>query len=394
MAEGRGSGGVLAVLGIATAALGGGAYLLSRPEEPARIQATLSVAEALGTGETAGFARALSPRAFSFPVDHGPHPEYRTEWWYYTGNLDTPEGRHFGFQLTFFRTALASRPVARGSAWGTTQVYLAHFALTDTAAGRFYVGDRVSRSALGLAGAAAIPFRVWLGDWWVEGQGREPLVMRLAAAHDAVALDLALESVKPPVLHGDQGLSQKSSEPGNASYYYSLSRLPTRGTIRIGADSWEVRGLSWMDREWSTSALGLEQVGWDWFALQLSDGRDVMIYQLRRRDGSIDSMSRGTLVGREGSVRALLPEALQIDVLDHWPSPRDGTRYPSRWRLRVPSEQLDLEIAPYLADQELNLTVRYWEGAVRVRGTSGGTAVGGSGYVELTGYAGTRGDRS
>ena len=380
--------GVLALLGLAGSALGGGAYVLSLHQAPVRLQATLSLAEALEGGETTGFARAQVPRAFSFPADHGPHPEYRTEWWYYTGNLDTAGGRHFGFQLTFFRRALASRPVARGSEWGATQVYVAHFAVTDVAGGRFYAGDRVSRGAMGLAGAALAPFRVWLEEWSAEGRGRAAVPMRLVAVDADVAIDLTLESAKPPVSHGDRGLSQKGAAPGNASYYYSLSRMPTSGTIRIGAETWEVRGLSWMDREWSTSALDRDQVGWDWFALQLSDGREVMVYQLRRRDGSVDPVSRGTLVRADGSTRSLAPEVLQIDVLGHWASPRDGTRYPSRWRFRVPSEQLDLEIAPYLADQELDVAVRYWEGAVRVRGIGSGVAVAGSGYVELTGYAG------
>lgn len=391
----RGRRGVRLVLGgLVGAGLVGSAYVLSRPPEPVGLRAELSLAEALGGGETTagegsgGFARALGPRVFAFPADHGPHPEYRTEWWYYTGNLDTAAGRHFGFQLTFFRTALRARPVARPSAWGATQVYMAHFALTDVGGRRFHAVDRVSREALGLAGATASPFRVWVEDWTAEGQGGAGPAMRLRAAQDEVAIDLVVESGKPAVLHGENGLSRKSAEPGNASYYYSLSRMATRGTIRLGGERHAVTGLSWMDREWSTSALGHDQVGWDWFALQLGDGREVMVYQLRRRDGSVDPASRGTIVRADGGSGGLLPEAIEIEVRAHWASPRDGTRYPARWRLRIPSEALDLEVTPHLADQELDLTVRYWEGAVRVRGTASGVPVEGHGYVELTGYAG------
>lgn len=391
----RGGRGVRLVLGgLVGAGLVGSAYVLSRPTEPVGLRAELSLAEALGGGETTagegsgGFARALGPRVFAFPADHGPHPEYRTEWWYYTGNLDTAAGRHFGFQLTFFRTALRARPRAQPSAWGATQVYMAHFALTDVGGRRFHAVDRVSREALGLAGATASPFRVWVEDWTAEGQGGAGPTMRLRAAQDEVAIDLVVESGKPAVLHGENGFSRKSAEPGNASYYYSLSRMTTRGTIRLGGERHAVTGLSWMDREWSTSALGHDQVGWDWFALQLGDGREVMVYQLRRRDGSVDPASRGTIVRADGGSRGLLPEAIEIEVRGHWASPRDGTRYPARWRLRIPSEGLDLEVTPHLADQELNLGVRYWEGAVRVGGVARGARVDGHGYVELTGYAG------
>ena len=216
--------------------------------------------------------------------------------------------------------------------------------------------------------------------------------MRLRAAQGNVALDLTLASAKAPVLQGEQGLSRKSAEPGNASYYYSMTRMPTSGMIRVGTQSFEVRGSSWMDREWSTSALARDQVGWDWLALQLSDDRELMFYRLRRRDGTADPVSTGSLVSADGSVRRLASSDVQIEVLEHWRSPR-GVRYPSRWRLRVPSRQLDqrldLTITPYLSDQELDVGVRYWEGAVRIAGTAGSQPVAGSGYVELTGYGDT-----
>jgi predicted secreted hydrolase len=266
---------------------------------------------------------------------------------------------------------------------------MGHLAVADVAGKRFYAHERYRRAALGLAGARTHPFRVWLEDWSIEGQGPDALPVRLRAAHDAIAIDLLLDSAKPPVLQGDRGLSQKSAEPGNASYYYSLTRMTTRGILRVGNERFEVSGLSWMDREWSTSALAEHQVGWDWFALQLSDGREVMFYRLRRRDGSVDPVSAGTLVDADGEAQRLSNDHVQLEVLDRWDS-RSGVRYPSRWRLRIPQQALDLTIAPYFADQELNLSVRYWEGAVKIEGTSRGQPLRGRGYVELTGYGDER----
>lgn len=348
--------------------------------------AQISAIEAVGGSGAAGFARATAPRPFVFPQDHGPHQDFATEWWYYTGNLDTAEGRHFGFQLTFFRFGLAPKLPERPSDWGTSNIYMAHFALSDVAGTKFYAFDRFSRGAAGLAGAQAEPFRVWLEDWSAEGVGGA-LPMRLRSAQGDAAIDLTLDAGKPVVLQGDRGLSQKSPEPGNASYYYSLTRMPSRGTIRVGGASYEVTGLSWMDREWSTSSLGANLVGWDWFALQLSDGREVMYYQLRDKSGAADSLSSGTIVAADGTTTRFARDEIALEVLDTWASPRSGGRYPARWRLQVPSAQLDLTITPYLADQELPLTTVYWEGASQVAGTAAGQPVGGSGYVELTGYA-------
>jgi predicted secreted hydrolase len=362
-----------------------GAWVLGSTAERPRVRARLSLAGTLGGGAAPGYARAVAPRAFAFPRDHGPHPEYRTEWWYFTGNLETPAGRRFGYQLTFFRSALAPVAPRRPSAWATNQVYMAHFALTDAAGERFHHFERLGRGALGLAGARAEPFRVWLEDWTAAASAASQ-DLRLRAAEGGVALDVSLVQLKPVAAHGDRGLSRKSAEAGNASYYYSLTRLESRGTITLGSSAFPVRGLSWMDREWSTSALGPAQVGWDWFALQLDDGRDLMIYRLRLRDGSIDPFSSGTLVAADGAVQRLARDDVAIDVGGNWRSPRDGTRYPARWRLRVPKARLDLEIRPLLADQEVDLSFRYWEGAVTARAVEGG-GVQGRGYVELTGYA-------
>jgi predicted secreted hydrolase len=353
------------------------------------VQASLALTAALGSGDPTGFARAMAPRRFAFPDDLGPHPEFRTEWWYYTGNLETAAGRHFGFQLTFFRTALASpavRVAARASAWAASQLYLAHFALTDTAGRRFHAWSRLGREALGLAGARATPFRVWLGDWSAASEVPDGLPVRLRAAEGGVAIDLVLASGKPIVLQGDHGLSRKGPEPGNASYYYSRSRMSARGTVSAGGEPLPVSGLAWMDREWSTSALGPDLVGWDWVALQLDDGRDVMVYRLRRRDGTVDPHSAGAVIAVDGATRPLAAADVTLDALDHWTSPRSRVRYPSRWRLAVPGVALSLEITPRLADQELIVGTRYWEGAVRVEGTAAGRPTAGRGYVELVGY--------
>lgn len=347
----------------------------------------ISAIDTLASQSSAGFARATAPRAFVFPQDHGPHQEFATEWWYYTGNLDTAGGRHFGFQLTFFRFGLAPAAPARASDWGTSNIYMAHFALSDVGGNQFFAFDRFSRSAAGLAGAQAEPFRVWLEDWSAEGLASAALPMHLRAAQGAAAIDLTLDGGKAVVLQGDRGLSQKSDEVGNASYYYSLTRMPTRGSITINGQRFEVTGQSWMDREWSTSSLGKNVAGWDWFALQLSDGRDLMYYQLRDKNGGATPSSSGTVVAADGSTIPIRRDDMTLDVLSTWKSPRSGGTYPAKWRVQVPSTNLDLTITPYLAEQELPLTTVYWEGAVRIEGTANGQPISGNGYVELTGYA-------
>ena len=365
-------------------------YFLTPSNHPLTPKASLSIATALRASNEQGYARAIAPREFRFPADHGPHPEFRTEWWYYTGNLETAEGRRFGFQLTFFRSALAPEMPVRESAWATRQAWLAHFTVSDVDGGRFHSFERWSRGAVGLAGARAEPFRVWVKDWRAEAVGspsEDPTPpMHLAAAEGDVGIDLVLQPGKPPVLQGDRGLSRKSAEVGNASYYYSLTRMPAAGTIHLGGERFAVTGLAWMDREWSTSSLGRDQVGWDWFALQLSDGSDLMLYRLRRQDGAADPASSGTVVVPTGDARHLRLADFQIAPSGEWRSPRSGGRYPGQWRVRIPAEELDLEVRPLLADQELDVSFRYWEGAVEVAGNRRGRPVRGRGYVELTGY--------
>ncbi|MFP4228242.1 MAG: lipocalin-like domain-containing protein [Salinivenus sp.] len=377
-------------IGLATllAALGLGAYWLTSDSGSADLQTSVSVADAMES-DTVGYRRATTVPDFSFPADHGPHPDYKNEWWYLTGNLSGPDGRPFGYELTIFRFALAppSDTTAPRSAsdWRTDQFYMGHFAVTDSTGQAFYADERFGRGGAGLAGAQADPFRVWLEDWAMEStgesSGEDPFPMRLRAQQEGAAIDLTVRPEKPRVLQGDRGLSQKGPGSGNASYYYAYTRLATEGTIVSGTDTTEVTGQSWMDREWSTSALGPDQEGWDWFALQLDDGRDLMYYQLRNTDGSPSSFSEGTIVGPDGSTTTIGRDDVTLKVLDTWTTP-DGTRtYPVEWRLEIPSADVDVRISSLMENQEMDVSVRYWEGAVRVRGSDTGR-----GYVELTGY--------
>ncbi|MBW3554717.1 MAG: carotenoid 1,2-hydratase [Gemmatimonadetes bacterium] len=375
-------------------ALGLAVAALAACDERAPVRATLSVAETLAQGDTAGFARAVRPREFSFPADHGPHPEYRHEWWYFTGNVASESGgAQLGFQLTLFRTALRPEPSTLDSEWATSQVYMGHFALTDITGGRFQAFERFERGALGLAGARdGDSLRVWVGDWEAElveagagagGAGAEP--WRVRAREGDAAVDLLLVPEGPVVLHGDHGLSRKGPEPGNASYYYSLPRMRAQGSVTVAGREIPVRGTAWLDREWGTSALGPELAGWDWFSLQFEDGAALMVYRLRRKDGGTDPFSAGTYVDPAGEVTRLDAGSFSLDAASTWTSP-NGIRYPSGWRVRVPRAGLDLRVAPRFRAQELDLAFRYWEGAVAVEGTGPGGPVRGVGYVELTGY--------
>ena len=358
------------------------------------------LAELLGDQGLEGYPQAIDPRDFVFPADHGPHPGFRNEWWYVTGNLDSDNGRRFGFELTIFRFSLTppgTESSGDGSAWRGNQVYIGHFAVTDGGERQFHVAQRYSRGSLGLAGAQAEPFRVWLDDWSITGA--RPGVRssdeyefgqpwRLQASDGEIALNLTLVPQKPPVLNGVNGLSQKAAMTGNASYYYSVTRLQTEGTVQIGAEKFPVSGLSWLDREWGSNALSRDQEGWDWYALQLSDGSELMFYNLRRSDGSQDIHSAGTLTLSDGSTVHLSRDDLTVEVLYTWQSPRGG-RYPIAWQITVPDYQLSLTVDPVLDAQELITTVRYWEGAVDVSGEFAATPITGRGYVELTGYAGS-----
>lgn len=339
---------------------------------------------ALGSGDTSGYKRAIEVREFEFPQDHGPHQGYRTEWWYFTGNLEGESGRRFGFQLTFFRNALTpdmDAADARDTEWAATHLFMAHLAIGDKQAGRFVAHERFSREAAGLAGAQAAPFKVWLEDWRAEGiESGRAFPMRLVAAEGEDGIDLELRALKPPALQGDRGLSPKGPEPGNASYYYTMSRLAAEGAITLDGERFEVGGLAWMDREWSTSVLGEGQIGWDWFAIQLDDGRDIMAFQLRREDGRRNPQDAGLIVEADGSFRALSADEFTLTPTRTW------QEYPVAWRIEIPGEELTLDAEALLDDSELQVSVRYWEGAIRLSGSSAGAPVSGRGFLEMTGY--------
>lgn len=348
----------------------------------AQSQATLRLAPA----EPLAFARATAPRAFRLPADHGPHFEFQTEWWYYTGQLAAADGRRFGFQLTFFRRGLSPGPPP-DAGLATNQVYFAHFAITDVAAREHAFAERVSRGAAGLAGAGGDPFRVFVEDWSAEALGSDGAAVRVRARDSGLVLDLELRATKPLVTHGERGLSAKSDEPGNASYYVGYTRMAAHGDVGTGGTGTTVTGEAWFDHEWSTSALGPNAVGWDWWSLQLDDGRELMFFEIRREDGSREPASGGTLVAPDGRTRRLAAADVAVEVLERWTSPHTRASYPAGWRLRVPSEDLELEVVPLAADQEMRTAFVYWEGAVGVTGTSRGRPLAGRGYVELTGYA-------
>lgn len=376
---------------------------------PLAAQAAPSPLEVLRSGASdQGFERAQSVRTFTFPRDHGPHPTFRHEWWYFTGHLHAKDGERFGFEVTFFRVALAppragTLESAAGesvSQWRARQIYVAHFAVTDIGRRTFHSTQRLARDALGLSGAQTTPPRVWLGGWWAAEQNAQPDANDwiLRAGDCAYRLDLKLHPLQPPVLNGDRGLSVKSGEPGNASYYFSIPRLSIEGDMvrgvcgaggaqaTVAARPLEVSGTAWLDREWGSGALGAHEAGWDWFALQLADGSALMFYALRDEGGVRDSHSAGTWIEPDGRAQALASRDVSIEVLDHWRSPM-GARYPSRWRVRVASLGLDVTAVPVLADQELETTPCYFEGDVDVGGTRDGKPISGEGYVELVGYA-------
>ncbi|MFC1688585.1 lipocalin-like domain-containing protein [Pseudomonadota bacterium] len=377
----------------------GNAFKPEQPEMPVADGAGggQRLSELLGSKRPEGYAIARSPRAFTFPRDHGPHPEFRNEWWYLTGNLEDDSGRRFGYEFTLFRFSLTPEPPepSVSSSWKTNQVYIAHFAVTEKENRKFHVEQRAARGALGLAGAQSIPFRVWIEDWSIAEDEKNvqssgsPERWQLRVAADELGLQLDLHAEKPIVLNGVDGLSQKSDTIGNASYYYSIPRLRSTGQLQVGGENYTVTGTSWLDREWSSSALDDDQQGWDWFALQLSDGSDLMFYNLRKYDGSQDRHSAGTWIDKGGKAWHLDREEVMVRETANWESPRGGT-YPAGWELRVPSLDLDLTISPVIPDQELVTTVRYWEGAVDVEGSRGGHSISGRGYVELTGYARSR----
>lgn len=372
---------VLSIVGIGVIVL----IFLNATQSP---QISAAIVGLQANQSIAGYARADRVRAFTFPDDHGPHPEFQTEWWYYTGNLESDDGRRFGYQLTFFRRAITPTENARASDWATNQIYFAHFALTDARNNSHQATERYSRGAAGLAGATGNPFRVWIENWKATSLNADGSRVQLFAEDEGRMLNLTLATVKPIVLHGDRGLSQKSAEAGNASYYLSFTRMETQGTLIVNGESLNVRGESWMDHEWSTAVLGENAVGWDWFSIQLSDNRELMLFQIRQKDGSIEPMSSGTLVEPDGATRHLTRDQFNIKVLSTWTSSTTRATYPARWKVIIPSAGIELELQPIVADQEMKVSIVYWEGAVDASGQSDSKPVSGRGFVEMTGYAG------
>lgn len=338
------------------------------------------------------FRLAAPGYQFDFPRDHGSHDDFRTEWWYYTGHLTAKNGRPFGYQLTFFRRGIPRDQVKTlPSQWSVTQLYLAHAAVSDLAGERFHYAEKISRAGLGKAGAERDRLHVWIDQWSAESLTATPLTQELRAADGTIGIQLTLSPEKPLVVHGTGGISRKGSASGQASHYYSFTRLVTTGTLSIGAEQFDVTGTSWMDHEFGSADLGENLMGWDWFSLQFDDGTDLMLYRLRRTDGSADPASSGTLVDRDGGARHLTVKDFTMEPTAFWTSPKTKARYPQRWHIVIPSMNLSLDIAPRLADQELATSrsthVTYWEGAVEVTGTSRDRSLKGQGYMELTGYA-------
>lgn len=354
---------------------------------------TLCVTDPAGGSE---WKQAIAPWQWSFPQDHGAHPEYRTEWWYFTGNLKDAEGRRYGYQLTFFRQGVALAASRPDNPWSIRDVYLVHFAIVDGSTGQFRHYDRASRTGPGLAGAKIGTMDVWTLDWSAK-MANNGNTIHLMARQDDIALDLFVSPRKPIIFHGEKGLSKKGPKPGQSSYYYSFTDLATRGTIKVASAQKpiEVTGTSWFDQEFGSNQLSSDQVGWDWFSLHLSDGRDLMIYFLRRKDGTVEPASSGTVVEKDGASRHLRRNEISLNVLDRWKSPKSGGIYPAKWEIKIPSAQIDIALAPLVANQELvteaSTGVTYWEGAVTGTGLSKGKAVTAEGYTELTGYAGTLG---
>ena len=358
-----------------------------------KISSGVSLHTGLG-GDAAGYQRACGPMEFQFPKDHGAHPEFRNEWWYITGNLENTSAQRFGVHITFFRIASAPQTTTKdkdikSSAWSGSEFYMAHFAITSAADKSIKYFERFGRSAAGLAGVSPANnttpnTRVWLDDWQldikeIDGQTQ----LQLALSQETTALSLTLEADTPIIKQGVDGYSQKSADPCNASYYYSLPRLTTTGDIIFNGIAHSVTGSAWLDREWSSSALADNQVGWDWFAMQLDDGRSIMVYQLRLQDNKVDTYSHAVEIDAAGN-KTEIPFGDWTIETDEWWQSDSGSRYPVSGTFHRRDTKETIAFKPLINDQELDLTVRYWEGAIDLTNTRGQNI--GRGYMELTGY--------
>jgi predicted secreted hydrolase len=333
------------------------------------------------------FETAAPGYKYEFPRDHFNHPQFQTEWWYYTGNLKAADGHRFGFELTFFRQGVGRKP-GNVSSWAVRDLYFAHLALSDLDGGEFYHTERFNRAGPGLAGASPELMRVWNGNWQVQWTGSKQV---LSAQEDRFSLRLGMESAKLLVVHGEGGISQKSAGEGHASHYISFTRLMTSGSIELDGKSFEVAGTAWMDHEFFTNSLGTDEAGWDWLSLQLEDHTEVMLYRLRHKDGSVDPYSSGTYVDRDGKTTHLrLVDFQMTPEAEVWRSPVSEATYPVAWAVVIPKLGLTLEVQTPLKSQELTGKTKrspsYWEGAIEIRGTRNGGAIRGAGYLEMTGY--------
>jgi predicted secreted hydrolase len=334
----------------------------------------------------AQYRTALPGYRFEFPRDHFNHPDFQTEWWYYTGNLKSAEGHKFGFELTFFRQAV-SRDPARTGVWDVKDLYLAHLALSDLDGGAFYHTERANRSGPGIAGVSETQSRIWNGNWQILWDGSD---QKLQAIDERFELHLLLHAEKPPVIHGENGVSQKAAGPGHASHYISLTRLATTGCIDLQGKKVEVTGTGWMDHEFFTHQLDANQTGWDWLSLQFADNTELMLFHIHRNDGSIDPYSAGTYVDARGKTTHLRESDFILQPLEKWTSPVTRTTYPIQWKIAVPSLGLEAEVKTPLASQELASSAKfspdYWEGSIVLTGRRNGQPLGGVGYLEMTGY--------
>ncbi len=331
---------------------------------------------ALLASDIATYQTALPGYRYQFPRDHFSHPAFQTEWWYYTGNLRASDGHRFGFELTFFRHAVQPPATASTSVWDVQDVWLAHLALSDVDGNRFYHTERLNRTGAGLAGADQTQERVWNGNWEARGSADR----QLRAVADGFGLALSVHPSKPLVIHGISGVSQKAEGPGRASHYISYTRLAASGTVNVAGKQYSVEGSAWMDHEFFTHQLSAGQTGWDWFSLQFDNGNELMLFRLRRKDGSVDPYSAGTFVDRQGRSRHLSRDEFTITPGKTWISPESHARYPVEWSVVVPGLGIDARITTRLPQQELS---NYWEGAIQVTGKDTGV-----GYLEMTGYAG------
>jgi len=352
-----------------------------------RLIAVLLSVFLIATGFT--YQLALPGRKLTFPPDHYSHPDFKTEWWYYTGHLETESGKKYGYQVTFFRFGVRDRQKETKEPPLFNELYMAHFALSDIAAKKFRFRERINRGYNDKAGAATDRYLVWNEDWKVEGDEKTHAIQ---VNDRETRLRLSLKSLKPPALHGQNGLSQKGEGEGRASYYYSLTRMQTEGELILDGKKEKVRGLSWMDHEFGSNQLREDQVGWDWFSIQLDNQTELMLYLMRRKDGSVDPYSSGTLVSANGATKHLNLTDYRVEVLERWKSPASGANYPMKWKVTIPGEKIELEIIPEFANQELitnrSTRVTYWEGAVKIQGMIQSKLITGQGYVEMTGYAG------